>query len=640
MKNIFKDKRNIVIFMIGAICIFTSLAGIAYAYISYSARQKEINIIETGCVRIEMEELTSAISLTSAYPMSDDAGANTKPFTFKVTNVCATNVNYNVNLQVMEVENRIAASNIATKLDNNAKSILSTNPMITPSSIDNFTAVEAYKLFTGVLNSGDSVTHSIRLWLDSSAGNDTQNGKFYSKVEIEAVQNQITNAYKETILNGTDPVLADGLVPVIIDGNGQVTKANVDNEWYSYEKKNWANAVILVDDSVEYNSYDVIPESNIESYFVWIPKYSYQLWDLGNYSAKDGVTDATRTINVKFGLENTNDSKTNECTTPMVSGESGNCVIGDYMTHPAFVSMGTTGLWVGKFETGYKGATATSLAQSDTNDSTKVQIKPNVYSWRGISAANAHLTSYNYKRELDSHMMKNTEWGAVAYLQHSVYGSQASVRFNNNSSYITGYASKTEPTCGYTSSNEECNKYESTGLGVDGANTINYLNQASVVASTTGNYSGIYDMSGGAWELVMAVMGSSDGSTIYSGDSATKNSGFSGINRDGTTTTGVELPSAKYYDKYVYGTLYTGHNRRILGDATGELGPFGDVTSLTQASQVSSWYGDEAWYILPGTPWFRRGNSITGGNGAGVFAYVYHHASKVNANSFRIVLAV
>ena len=30
--------------------------------------------------------------------------------------------------------------------------------------------------------------------------------------------------------------------------------------------------------------------------------------------------------------------------------------------------------------------------------------------------ANAFNTSYNYKRDLDSHMMKNTEWGAGAYM--------------------------------------------------------------------------------------------------------------------------------------------------------------------------------------------------------------------------------
>ena len=72
-------------------------------------------------------------------------------------------------------------------------------------------------------------------------------------------------------------------------------------------------------------------------------------------------------------------------------------------------------------------------------------------------------------------MMKNTEWGAVAYLSHSAYGSQTSVRINNNSAYITGYAAKKEPTCGYTATNEECNKYESTNPGADGSYTVNTI---------------------------------------------------------------------------------------------------------------------------------------------------------------------
>ena len=53
---------------------------------------------------------------------------------------------------------------------------------------------------------------------------------------------------------------------------------------------------------------------------------------------------------------------------------------------------------------------------------TEVVIKPSVYSWRNINVSNAFYTSYNYKRDLESHMMKNTEWGAVAYLTQSKYG--------------------------------------------------------------------------------------------------------------------------------------------------------------------------------------------------------------------------
>ena len=303
--------------------------------------------------------------------------------------------------------------------------------------------------------------------------------------------------YKENILNGTDPVLEDPLIPVTIESDGTVKKADIGSEWYNYTNKEWANAVILFDESEDYLAGEVIPEEKIESYFVWIPKYRYQLWDLGQYDNLTSIdTSKVHEISIIFGDYNTSDDKVGECITPMESGATGNCTIGDYMTHPAFLSIPSTGFWVGKFETGYDGATSTAEAEQNTRDASKIVVKPNVYSWRGIQVANAFYTSYDYKRDLDSHMMKNTEWGAVAYLQHSAYGSQTSVRINNNSAYITGYQANNEPTCGYTGTNEECNRYCND-------NTCNTAYPNSALASTTGNISGIYDMSGGSilWEL-------------------------------------------------------------------------------------------------------------------------------------------
>ena len=102
------------------------------------------------------------------------------------------------------------------------------------------------------------------------------------------------------------------------------------------------------------------------------------------------------------------------------------------LTHPAFTSFDdNNGLWVAKFESGFKGATSTESAQVNSSDYTNLVIKPNQYSWRSITVGNAFKTSYDYNRELDSHMMKNTEWGAVAYLSHSKYGNIASLRINN-----------------------------------------------------------------------------------------------------------------------------------------------------------------------------------------------------------------
>ena len=423
--------------------------------------------------------------------------------------------------------------------------------------------------------------------------------------------------YKEEILNGTDPKLSGSLIAITIENDGTVKKADTNTKWYSYEEKRWANAVILKDESKSYNNGEVIPEEEIESYFVWIPKYSYKLWDLGNYTGDTAVdTSKVHSIDIRFGTTNTSDSVEGECTTPKVSGESGNCEVGDYMTHPAFLAFNTTGIWVGKFETGYDGAASKSGANKNTTEVNKVIVKPNVYSWRNIQVANAFTVSYNYKRKLESHMMKNTEWGAVAYLSHSIYGINYEIRKNNNSNYLTGYAAITE------------NGSDSTTDVAMWNTTTGYL------ASTTGNITGIYDMSGGAVEYVMGVMKDANGN-LMSGQSSTYNSGFNGtLSSGGSVTNGLDFPNSKYYDVYNYNKLSynSSRSRRILGDATGEMGPF--------QSLQSSWYNDTASFVYSSNPWFGRGGNYSLGSGAGAFSFNYSNGHASSSVSFRLVLGI
>ena len=77
----------------------------------------------------------------------------------------------------------------------------------------------------------------------------------------------LDTTYRESILNGSYPVLKNNLIPVVISDTGVVTKADTSKEWYSYENKIWANSVILKDESVVYKDGEKIPEYNIESYF-------------------------------------------------------------------------------------------------------------------------------------------------------------------------------------------------------------------------------------------------------------------------------------------------------------------------------------------------------------------------------------
>ena len=450
-------------------------------------------------------------------------------------------------------------------------------------------------------------------------------------------QVNFVSKYSEPLLNGTDPVIQEGLIPVTIDNSGVVKKASLGSKWYSYQEKQWANAIILNDASILYADGETIPESNIESYFVWIPRYKYKIFNDGNYPTQTGtltnnaLPSKTQTIEVVFET-NTN-------------AKSTGTGVGQWLTHPAFTSFDTNGMWVGKFETGYKGSTDTASAQKNVNEPGSVQIKPNVNSWRSIQVANAYYTSYDYRRDYNSHMMKNTEWGAVAFLQHSKYGSQASVRINNNSNYVTGYAATKEPTCGYTATNEECNKY-----GTDASVTKAYNTSTGYLASTTGNITGVYDMSGGAWEYVMGIMLDKNGKPM-SGRNSKYNSGFNGTfgcptcdsDNSGLTslTTGIPFPSdTRYYDTYAYAENDETYNRRILGDATGEMGPFATVTYGSQNRQIGSWYADEAWFVYHGLPWFIRGTTFHRGLGAGVFAFGHAYGHAYGNDSFRVVLSI
>ena len=265
-----------------------------------------------------------------------------------------------------------------------------------------------------------------------------------------------------------------------------------------------------------------------------------------------------------------------------------------------------------------------------------------MYSWRKIQVANAYLSSSSYKREMDSHMMKNTEWGAVAYLQHSRYGSQTSVRVNNRSDYRTGYASFNELTIGFTGTNISCNENPTAcnEYGTSDNITKSWNTEIGVKASTTGNISGIYDMSGGAWEYVMGVMLDSKNEKPCSGKDI-NNSGFNGTYCSGTNekTDGVDFPESKYYDLYSYSMIDEDYQRRILGDATGEMGPFSNTKYQNQTRQIGSWYDDEAWFVHFGWPWFFRGGLFTMGKSSGVFGFLPHEGHANSDVGFRIVLA-
>ena len=239
------------------------------------------------------------------------------------------------------------------------------------------------------------------------------------------------------------PKLGEGMTPIVYIGENKPTE------------KKWANA--MTEDG---------------SMWVWIPRYAYSITS-GYHSSSTG------NIDVEFMKGLTNETSTGRKSFDNVSGQ------GKWNIHPAF-NYGTavSGLWVAKFEA--------------SNGSGKIKVEPGVQSWRSVTVNNIYTSCLNYNKTLNSHMMKNDEGGAVAYLSKSRYGKSAEVDRNGNSSYYTG--------------------------GGSGNAYVNNVGQ-----STTGTVYGAYDMSGGAWEYVAAYVDNGDsnltsyGSSLVNGDAKVKN---------------------------------------------------------------------------------------------------------------------
>ena len=412
------------------------------------------------------------------------------------------------------------------------------------------------------------------------------------------------------------PSLSAGMTPVKWNGTNWVKTTETDESWYNYAKKEWANVVLGDATFTASGSQEILDESKAYSMLVWIPRYAYQI--TSQYHQSGSTAGNINIVFVDTNNQNKDKTKTYNENYPSYTTGSG---MSDYVVHPAF-NYGTTklaGFWVGKYETSHTGSTTTeSTGSSNTNVTTlTATIRPNVTSWRNITISNIYTVCTELNKTgnpyglntsdtvVDPHLMKNSEWGAVAYLsQNTTYGKGSEVWINPNSNYITGQAGSSVSALQTTSTN----KY----------NTSNGMQ-----ASTTGNVTGIYDMSGGAWEYTAAYI----------------NNGHSNL-----TTYGKNVYEAEEKYKDVYQASSTNGNDRQSGNYN-LLNPkekYGDAVYETSNSYSgsTSWYSDGSGFPYSHIPFFVRGDRYYGSSSAGLFFFISGTGLADGDSSFRVVLPV
>ena len=448
------------------------------------------------------------------------------------------------------------------------------------------------------------------------------------------------------------------------EGKEEKVSDSSKNDWYDYDEKKWANA-----------------ETEDGSMWVWIPRYAYKvIYNDPNDKSKGGVFDIVFLVGTsdnyydKDGKLQTAQRQTSKDQTIKTDGDV-------YTVHPAFTNESSidyanggwkkelTGIWVSKFEAGFvdkstfdadKEKYSSSVYYTQTYGWTSLNKKEDARNYLNrIYGSNAtkityptfqgekysmnyinHSDAFSISRALteennvyglkssstDSHLIKNSEWGAVAYLGQSQYGLyNKNIRINNvnmgdNSNFVyamTGYAAKEEDAASTT--NTDAIAWNQTG---------------GELASTTGTIYGIYDMSGGTWERSASLVNNCNsrlnefGSSLMYSLKDGKSSEYVTVYE---TDTSVDNTGVSWTDGNLLKTNEANYKKNTkYGDAIKE--------TSTAGTGNTSWNGDYSYFAGLYYPFFRRGGGYWDRSGAGLFCFDRTDGNSNYYYGFRSVL--
>ena len=356
----------------------------------------------------------------------------------------------------------------------------------------------------------------------------------------------------EAISGAMAPKLSDGMIPVKWDSNNKYWVKTIasDTEWYNYNEKKWANVVLKDSTFISVAGEEILDEDANYSMLVWIPRYAYKITSMYH---KNGTVNTSGNIEIVFvdsqdtnvitGTKYTRNSKT--LYPEATIGES----MSDYVVHPAFDfgDKKLTGFWAGKYDS------SNTEQRSIYNGIDKtVMIKANVEAWKGVTISNIFDICLEINKEgniyglntsdsvVDPHLIKNDEWGAIAYLSKSKYGIET--REVLMSYGKTGHSGST--------TNHRGKYYPST--------TYAYNTGVGALSSTTGNTTGIYDISGGNEDYVAAYVNNGNsylttyGSSLVNAAAKYKNVYTRGSTDAAANNYAVSVPANGNYGDAIY----------------------------------------------------------------------------------------
>jgi len=605
--------------------LLIAITGYSFAYIKGSTEGSVAKITTNGFGVILSNDIGN-VTLSSMVPVQDEVGLQGSGTNFQIENIGSYSAMYTVSLIDGTISSTMSNSSVRYKL---TRTNQKTNEVV---DFDIATLENTGIIDEGTIAPGVTYTYTMVMWIDYNAN---PNGQTFSKI-LSINGRSLSNLDTS---GANYPELLNNMIPIYYDTiNGVWKKADSTNKdanykWFNYDEQMWANAITVKENGVNTRDYylnaakgTIIEMNDVTTMWVWVPRYKYVVFNGNNGNVDEQMIsiffehgkDKTGTINCVNDILNVNNSSHSEVCTDTINGS----IIDQKSTytHPAFTfgNEELTGFWVGKFEM----STDDTSCNEDPSElncnktGLNIYVKPdqpslgyqmistifqnirgmelyhNIHGFKQDSGVvlqntNGFLTGElaNDSNNFDTHMIKNMEWGAVAYLSQSKYGKKGNslyedayqeVYSNNYGDGVTNFKTGYSGGLPYkNASSSATDTYLYNDLTID----VTGQGYRGAGASTTGNVYGVYDMSGGAEDYVMGNLANSSGG--YNCDTGC-GSGFT--------------PSSKYYDLYSKTENYSNTLVSKFGDAGKEM-----------VNGNTLWFDDEINLITTSNSWISRG---------------------------------
>ena len=263
-----KKKRKLSIYyglLVTVICII----GVSFAWFRLYLSQTENNTIASRtCFNTTLTEDTSKISLTDAFPITDEDGLKQTPFTFTIKNNCNSYVKvyitidstYRESADTSYLKDNYMKVNISSKGTTTSRSVILGSQTLT--DLENNR--KGYIIVSTGLKANEEKSYDLRIWMDSAVTTEQGLNKNWSG-KIVVVSNAGKPTFAETILANNEvktPITTPGAAVSTADeallasaeddnGTSYYFRGAVTNNYVEFANKCWRIVRVGGDGSVK-----------------------------------------------------------------------------------------------------------------------------------------------------------------------------------------------------------------------------------------------------------------------------------------------------------------------------------------------------------------------------------------------------